>query len=193
MSDGQVHIDIETVDIAHTAKILSIGAVCGSQEYYVELDHNGYPAAAGFTENQKTLDWWEQQGGFQPSGQPVFPFEAINGLKIWFDEVTKDMIDVTVWANSPSFDCEILKHHYAHWGLRCPWDFYQERDVRTAKDIARAMRLSIREFSNPHNALQDAKNQRDYVASVYATLADRMQMAKDCAEMYPGLENARGL
>lgn len=189
---NQFHVDLETLDTAHTSKVLSIGAVFDNDEYYAEVDLEGYPPTAPFTTSEATIEWWEKRGGFKPSVRQVFPFEAVNGLAMWMREVAGGVTDFTVWANSPSFDCAILLHHFAHWDIVPPWKFYQERDVRTAKDLASHLKLGIRIPSNPHNALQDAKNQRDVVTSVYMTLVDRIQLARDCQEMYPGLENGRG-
>lgn len=179
MQKNQVHVDLETLDTRPTSKVLSIGAVCGTEEFYCELDQSVYAMSQEFTYSQSTLDWWDEQGGFQPSVEPVNPFVAISNFSRWFAEVTAELSDVEVWANSPSFDCQILTHHFTYFGVTQPWKFYQERDVRTAKALATALRLNVRQAKNPHNALQDAKNQQAMVDSIYQTLVSKVQAANE--------------
>lgn len=181
---SQLHVDLETFGIQSTSQVLSIGAVFGEiDEFYVEID-TGYYERHGsqFTINQSTLEWWEKQGGFQPSLTTLdTPMEATKKFVEWVKDVTANTENWTVWANSPSFDCAILQHHMQVFGLSVPWAFWQERDVRTMKSLAQDMRLPIRFPKNPHNALQDAKNQRDLVASCYMTFALKVQQANEFA------------
>ena len=180
--NSQVHIDLETLGISSTSRILSIGAVCGEDEFYTEIDTLIYntlpPAMDKFTFDQSTLDWWEEQGWFQPTLYKLStPSEAVSNLVVWIGEIMAEKKDVTIWANSPSFDCAILLHHMRVFNITPPWRFYLERDVRTIKSLASDLKLAIRPVQNPHNALQDAKNQQAFVASVFATLAQKVHKA----------------
>ena len=181
---NQLHVDLETLDTEHTARILSIGAVWGGQTFYAQIDTSHYEMYAmpewRFTYSQKTLDWWDKQGGFQPSVDRVeAPFSAISRFIKWVTDVTADANDWTIWANAPDFDCAILRHHMKIFTLKCPWKYYQQQDVRTVKRLAERLKLPVKKFKNDHNALQDAKNQREYVINVYETLADRLQIANE--------------
>ncbi len=172
---NQVHIDLETLDTAHTAKILSIGAVCAEETFYCEIDQALYPQGDVFTASQDTIEWWESQGGFKPSCESVSPAAAMACLSDWWGMVAAHNLDgCEVWANSPSFDCKIINHHLTTLAASPLWNFWQERDVRTVKAVAKAMKLPIRTFNNPHNALKDALNQQAYVKSVYSTLANQL-------------------
>jgi hypothetical protein len=165
----QLHVDLETLDTEASARILSIGAVLDDAEFYLELDQSLY--SEKFTKSQRTEAWWAQQGGFAPTtDELVSPGAAIAKLIQFVDRQTLYLDEWEVWANSPSFDCSILRYHMHEFAMRCPWQFWQERDVRTIKNMARQLRLNVREVSNPHNALRDAKNQQALVASVYDTL-----------------------
>jgi len=177
----QVHIDLETLDTKHTAKILSIGAVCGQEQFYTEIALDHYPETGHFTISDSTVKWWDEQGGFQPSTVPQSPHEAVTSFVRWFDRQDIDSKKLEVWANSPSFDCAILHNHFNYYSVNHPWRFYHERDVRTIKSLATAMRLNIRPYKNPHNALEDAKNQQRFVNSVYQTLAQQCQTANELA------------
>lgn len=170
----QLHVDLETLGIKSTSQMLSIGAVIGENEFYVEVDTSMYGQNPhDFTLDQSTVDWWEERGGFQPTQDTMHsPYEA-TALFVQFVDAHTDELgtDWTIWANSPSFDCAILLHHMWVFRLICPWRFYQERDVRSIKSLAQDLRLPIRYPQNPHNALEDAKNQQEVVRRVYLTLA----------------------
>lgn len=178
--DEQLHIDLETMGVRPSSQILSIGAVFGDDEFYVELDTSWYASRpADFTVDTSTQEWWMRRGGFTPTQDSlVSPMEACTTFARWVTDVTAKVSDFTVWANSPSFDCNILNHHFRTYLINQPWKFYQERDVRTIKRLSEEMRLHVRIPENPHNALQDAKNQRSVVSSVYQTLAADLERAR---------------
>ena len=172
--DNQIHLDLETLDTAHTAQILSIGACWGPRTFYVEVDAKEYNPVH-FTFSSATKEWWDKQGGFKSTVQTRLPYEALFMLSTWIEDIQSNSKEpLEIWANAPSFDCAILKYHFAYMNIECPWPFYMERDVRTVKALATQMRLNIRTFKNPHNALQDARNQQKYVDSVYMTLAEQL-------------------
>src|SRR5690606_7228412 len=43
--------------------------------------------------------------------------------------------DYRIWANSPSFDCVILKNALDKANYKTPWRFSKERDVRTLTSL----------------------------------------------------------
>ena len=189
MSGKQIHIDLETLATSYNAQILSIGAVCGNAEFYIEVDTSLYDDT--FAVSESTREWWVSKGGFKPTLLDLFsPGNAINQLADFIAGVVKQERDFEVWANSPSFDCAILRHHFDQHFLPCPWEFWQERDVRTIKNAAKRLRMNLRERSNPHHALQDAKNQQMLVDSFFKTMARDIGLARDCLEgVWPGLES----
>jgi len=183
MQNNQIHIDLETMDTKPSARILSIGAICGTREFYAEIDQSLYDDR--FTESKGTKDWWAGQGGFIPTVTPQSPFEAVSALSTFISSVRNDVVspvnNLEVWANSPSFDCTILSYHYHVFSIGQPWKFYEERDVRTVKAFATQMRLHLRPYKNPHHALEDARNQQMMVDSFYMTMAQKLQMANENA------------
>ena len=38
-----------------------------------------------------------------------------------------------IWAKSPDFDCSILKYIYDLLDIKCPWNYNNQRCVRTIK------------------------------------------------------------
>jgi len=71
-----------------------------------------------------------------------------------------------IWANAPSFDCEILADAYDRVDIAKPWDYWDERCYRTLKSLPGA--VDIDRQGDHHDALDDAAHQAR-VAS--ATLA----------------------
>lgn len=189
MKIKQVHLDLETLDTVNSARILSIGAVCDTVDFYVEVDTTHY--SDDFSVSESTLAFWARQGGFRRSEEKlVSPAEAVMLLAEFITGAVGGAKDYEVWANSPSFDCSMLRHHYSAYSLPCPWQFWQERDVRTIKNTARELGLNLRELINPHHALQDAKNQKALVDSFYKTLRRDIGLARNCLEgVWPGLES----
>lgn len=171
MSVAQIHVDLETLGVRHTSQILSIGAVHGANTFYREIDAYQYNPNE-FTEDASTLEWWVKQGGFIPTQDLVSPMQAVSSFAQWVLAIREQHNDIEVWANSPTFDCAILRHHFKIFSLSCPWEFWSERDVRTVKGVAKALNMNITAPKNPHNALKDAKNQQAMVASFYETVAD---------------------
>jgi hypothetical protein len=183
MQSNQIHIDLETLDLRHTAQILSIGAVCGKESFYVEVDM-AYYQVQPFTASTETIQWWEDRGGFQPSMPLVSPSNAVAQLSVWMGTVVDaEKDDWEVWANSPGFDLAILDNHFRYYGFKTPWKFYQERDVRTVKALSKQLNLGITQSKeNHHNALSDALNQQEMVDRVYMTLARNYSLARDCLQ-----------
>lgn len=185
-----IHIDLETLDTAHTAKLLSIGAVCGTDEFYREVDTVMYDPYRDFTQSASTMQWWADRGGFKPVCELVSPYAAVHDLALYINRVWDGTGELEIWANSPSFDCAILKHHFVQFNVTCPWMFYHERDVRTIKNASQRLRLGQRMPENPHNALQDAKNQQALVDGFFRTMERNVQLARNCLEsVWPGLES----
>lgn len=165
----RVMVDIETLGLETGAAILSIGAVrfgpgfiddsfeasislSSCQAYALEID-------AG------TLEWWLEQGDAareQLVGGDDLA-DVLEEFSEWCDGADE------VWANSPSFDCEMLEHAYAAVGQEEPWEFYEERCFRTLKELSIAP--DIEQDGVEHDALDDAKHQ----ARVASTTLHRLE------------------
>lgn len=177
----QIHIDAETLDTKRSAKLLSLGAVFEDQDFYVEVDHTLYGDA--FTTSEGTLDFWARQGGFKVTQRLLPPGEAIRQLHQWIVGIRDSLpgkAELQVWANSPRFDLNILEYHYDKlMPYQLPWDFWEEQDVRTITALSKFLKLPCQKAKPPHHALEDARNQRDFVWSVYSTLANSQQLANE--------------
>lgn len=154
-TDNHIVIDLETLDTVITAKVLSVGYAIVSNgeivqqaEYRVLLDDQ--PAR---TVSDDTLLWWLD-------GEKAEAQRHLVQLRAWpvrvvLERMTAD-VDVfggwdriKVWGNSPNFDCDILGSLFGGK----PWKFYNERDLRTLRDIHGGPREAP---EIPHTALYDA-------------------------------------
>lgn len=160
-----VSIDLETLDVTTTAVILEIGIVVGDDQGNVIEQFRMYPdiqeqLAANRSVSGDTFLWWLEQDEIARCNQTGQSRKSK-------DEVAREYLsfitphidrDTRVLGNAPSFDCEILSDYI---GTK-PWNFWQERDVRTAREIIpRSMRCVNTEA---HNALADAATQyNDYI------------------------------
>lgn len=165
---NHVMLDIETLGLETGSAIVSIGAVrfdAGQlgETFYRSVDIESCQDA-GLTLDANTLKWWLSQDDAVvdelAGGDPLADvLEA-------FSEFYPD--GASVWANSPSFDCEMLERAYDAVGLSEPWEFYDERCVRTLRSLPCA--VDFEQSGDEHHALDDAKYQAHIVAATLKKL-----------------------
>lgn len=168
-----VSIDIETINSTTDAGVLSIGACAYVRKnngksaelelrtFYIAISpHDAFKVGSFGVD---TLLWWNKQSDAARSnafvGTATTEF-ALRNLRDWFDDVRELDDNLAVWANAPTFDCSILRHHYNALGIPTPWNFWEERCFRTIKDLALNIGYSLGSRKGTyHNALDDAKYQ----------------------------------
>jgi DNA polymerase III epsilon subunit-like protein len=164
----RVMVDIETLGLETGAAIISIGAVRFGpdglgQTFYRSIDRESC-VVVGLEIDQDTLEWWRDQGEVADEvlngGDELA--DVLEDFAEWFGTADE------VWANSPSFDCEMLEVAYDAVGLVEPWEFYQERDVRTLKALPIAP--DFEQDGEEHHALDDAQYQARTVAETLRRL-----------------------
>ena len=176
-----VMIDLETLGTHSDAVILSIGAVKFDIDSD-QVDDAGFYASVSIDSNldagrrisEATLLWWLKQSA---EAQVVF-HEPKNAL----GSALNDFVDwfhggKFVWANGASFDLPMLSHAMRKYGMEVPWDFYNERCVRTYKNLPGARDIKV---PNPlkHNALHDALAQVHLVQAIQKKLKLNHPMVK---------------
>jgi DNA polymerase III epsilon subunit-like protein len=164
-------LDIETLGLQPGASIVSIGAVRFSASHVGDTFQRSISLAscqdAGLSIDAETLDWW--------LGQTDSAKEQLAGGSR-LEPVLEDFIEWyggadEIWANSPSFDCEILEHAYEAVDRDAPWRFYEERDFRTLNALEFAPDLDHNGVE--HDALDDALHQ----AKIASAALTRVQEA----------------
>jgi hypothetical protein len=170
-----IMIDLETLDLNNTAKILSIGAVeffddeyqtiedIMQDAFYMNVDTESYADTPYFTESKETREWWAAQSKdsikvLEKDQEDIF--RAIYKLRDWIN--IRKTNETLFYAYSPYFDISILNSHYDFFRVTKPWGYKDIRDMRTSKDIFK--RLGIIDFKLPnnlvaHNSLHDAASQ----------------------------------
>lgn len=164
----RVMVDIETLGTEAGCAILSIGAVRFGAGKLGDTFHSSIHmrscADAGLEIDAGTLEWWLEQdddakevltGGDELS-KVLFKFTE------WLDGADE------IWANSPSFDCEILQSAYEAVGQPVPWSYYEERDYRTLRSLPVAP--DVDQDGVEHDALDDAEHQAYVAAAALSSL-----------------------
>jgi len=171
----RVMIDIETLGLEPGAAILSIGAVKFDtdglgDELYHEISLESCQDA-GLQIDAGTLEWWLDQDdsvtGILTGGADLR--DALGDLWSFCEDVDE------VWANSPSFDCEMLETAVHAVGMTEPWEYHQERDVRTLRSLPGVPELEM--VGDEHDALDDAKHQARIASEGLRFLGERAEMA----------------
>lgn len=171
-----VMLDLETLDTAVTAAILSIGA-CRFNE--TEIDGEGFYRAITIQSNidehrtisGNTLAWWVGQGEkakrvfADPAAVPLG--QALDELRAWLGTPVEAK-NKRVYGNGSNFDISILDHAYAAGGQTSPWEFYNVRCFRTLKSLPSARNVPKPENVLAHNALFDAIAQAQHLQALWA-------------------------
>lgn len=164
MAKKILSIDLETLDTTRTAVILEIGITVGDETGKVIEQFQIFPnvseqIAAGRTVSGDTVLWWMKQDGVIQAEQANAKRYSVDDTRAELESFLKQHADAQyVLGNAPSFDCDIVADFLGHK----PWNFWIERDVRTAR-----MKVSMGErFDNKaeHSGLADSEAQfHDFV------------------------------
>lgn len=168
MSALDIIIDLETLSLRRTAAIATIGAVAvrGQEtigDLYLRVDIQSAIDAGGAVD-AVTVAWWLQQSDdaraeihADDDRHPILT--ALLRLDEWIHALAGDQT-VTPWGNGAGFDLAILAEAYAGQGLTPPWQFWNERDLRTALDLAPGAKALAGQFQGTkHHALHDARHE----------------------------------
>lgn len=145
-------VDIETLDTADTAVILSIAcvAVDSAKSHAWRLDPERQPDR---TVSASPVVWWMKQSeeariiAFGGSARLYPTLQALD------DEISRARLPVMVWFRG-SMDERVLVNAYAQsYDEPVPWDYWMVRDVRTIADLVKVERSPDH---TPHTALGDA-------------------------------------
>lgn len=175
-------LDLETLDTAPTAVVLSLGAVpfdpyghVMGPPFYVEFTNFlEQQTAVGRTISPSTVIWWMGQDAkarqvFQSKESSPERCSPLWGLHAFADFLKANPIQ-NVWAKDPDFDVVILRSLYQTNApdLVFPFKYSAGRSVRTIE----AMPFARLRDKPPvaHNALEDAVAQAKAVQEAFADL-----------------------
>jgi DNA polymerase III epsilon subunit-like protein len=138
---------------------------------------------AGLTVNADTIAWWMKQSDearheFIEGEERAKNFEehdkgyavpikaALGALHEWFRTVGARY----VWGNGSDFDNAILQHAHAKLGLTTPWQFWNNRCLRTLKFLKPDIKIDAFQEGTKHTALADALAQAKQACAILNAL-----------------------
>lgn len=174
---SEVMIDLETLSKRKHAVILVIAGVRFYREninsslkelskFYVRIDIDSC-TKLGMHVCEDTKEWWDKQSPEvreEAFGKTrVSLKKALKKFSEWFEGSEK------IWGNGSGFDCSILAEAYDRCGMKAPWRYYHERDVRTIFDLANVNNWDLPN-NLKHHALYDCWRQIYGVQLAYQRL-----------------------
>lgn len=177
---AHIFLDLETLGIKQDAPILVIAAYAVDSLGNKIASHcwRIRPASAKLhgEPDPATVKWWSEQSAqaqkqaFEQGPRLSLP-EALEGLEAFIKPLAdKYGEQCFVWGNAPTFDCSILRYAYGVVGRDVPWEYWQERDVRTVAWLGEWLGHDAKKFTEfkgePHVALDDARHQARYTIEI---------------------------
>jgi len=175
---GHVMVDLETMGRDSDAVICSIGAVefdinTGEtgKEFFAKVDIQSC-LDKGMTVNGPTIEWWLQQNDKArlavTAGTGKHIAQMLYEFKLFIEELGAN--DVQIWGNGVSFDVVILTEAHRACNLKEPWNFRNERDVRTLVSFAPVIKEHFPKMGTEHHPIDDCKYQIGYCTSIWNNL-----------------------
>ncbi|HBQ8829234.1 TPA: 3'-5' exoribonuclease [Klebsiella variicola subsp. variicola] len=177
-----VMVDLETMGKKHNAPIVAIGAVVfdpatgsiGESFYKVVCLESSVNWGAVI--DPSTVIWWLKQSSEARSAIVNDDAIPLQDALLQFREFVSDNVaggskKAQVWGNGASFDNSILRSSYDCIAEDYPWEYWNDRDVRTMVELGKAIsfdpKTTIPFEGSRHNALADAIHQARYVSAVW--------------------------
>ena len=177
-----VMVDLETMGKKHNAPIVAIGAVVfdpatgsiGESFYKVVCLESSVNWGAVI--DPSTVIWWLKQSSEARSAIVNDDAIPLQDALLQFREFVSDNVaggskKAQVWGNGASFDNSILRSSYDCIAEDYPWEYWNDRDVRTMVELGQAIsfdpKTTIPFEGSSHNALADAIHQARYVSAIW--------------------------
>lgn len=169
-------LDLETIGNKSHAALLSIGAV----EFNIntgEIGKTFYERInlqscidAGLIVNGSTFYWWLQQSE-EARKEVCKPSDNLHGVLEKLKSFLGCLGDFQIWGNGARFDIGILEDAYVADGYEnMPWNFRNERDVRTLVSFAPKIKEHYPFQGIAHNPINDCKHQIRYCTAIWQHL-----------------------
>ncbi|HBS5278501.1 exonuclease [Klebsiella pneumoniae] len=177
-----IMVDLETMGKKHNAPIVAIGAVVfdpatgsiGESFYKVVCLESSVNWGAVI--DPSTVIWWLKQSSEARSASVNDDAIPLQDALLQFREFVSDNVaggskKAQVWGNGASFDNSILRSAYDCIAEDYPWEYWNDRDVRTMVELGQAIsfdpKTTIPFEGSRHNALADAIHQARYISAIW--------------------------
>lgn len=152
-------IDLEGLATGPDTTILTMAAQAFDPFGHGYYDRHYYARVTLESQENRVIDdgtiaWWATQPAhareeaFGESDRiPLDQALDELGRLIWHSKL--------IWAQGPTYDCNILEHAYKSYGKALPWKYYQVRDSRTVLSLWPDLPIP----PTSHNALEDCRRQ----------------------------------
>jgi hypothetical protein len=172
---SEVMLDLETLSVRPNAVILVIGAIKFNrgEKWKENIDEKDFEklnvfykrinidscVKVGLHVDNETEKWWDQQADdlkYEALTHPdrVNLKDGLEAFKDWYGTNPRTKI----WGNGSSFDCTILGEAYKRCGMKIPWQYFLERDLRTIMDLGNIRMCNLPQYQK-HHALYDCYRQ----------------------------------
>ncbi|HBR7812699.1 TPA: 3'-5' exoribonuclease [Klebsiella pneumoniae] len=182
-----VMVDLETMGKKNNAAIVAIGAVVfdpstgsiGESFYKVVCLESSVNWGAVI--DPSTVIWWLKQSSEARSAIVNDDAIPLQDALLQFREFVSDNVaggskKAQVWGNGASFDNSILRSSYDCIAEDYPWEYWNDRDVRTMVELGHAINYEPQKAipfeGERHNALADAIHQARYVSAIWQRLIE---------------------
>ncbi|MDV1444815.1 3'-5' exoribonuclease [Klebsiella variicola subsp. variicola] len=186
-----VMVDLETMGKKNNAPIVAIGAVVfdpatgsiGESFYKVVCLESSVNWGAVI--DPSTVIWWLKQSSEARSAIVNDDAIPLQDALLQFREFVSDNVaggskKAQVWGNGASFDNSILRSSYDCIAEDYPWEYWNDRDVRTMVELGHAINYEPQKAipfeGERHNALADAIHQARYVSAIWQRLIEGNQV-----------------
>lgn len=167
-------IDLETLGTVPGSIVLSIGAAFVDLEtetvgerFYARIDIED-SKRHGMFEMDSTRRWWEKQDGRATYEALRHPDRmSLDAALLQFSRFVRSTGGaVQVWGNGSDFDNALLAVAYHKVGQALPWEFWNNRCLRTLRHQHSDV-LVRRADDMPHHAMYDALHQAEILLALY--------------------------
>jgi len=170
-------LDLETMGNSSNSAILSIGAVefdleSGEtgREFYQKVNLQSC-LNAGLVVNGSTIMWWLQQSEAARKEVSKVGDNLYNSLTKLTTFMRCLELDFQLWGNGARFDIGILEDAYFACKFETvPWNFRNERDVRTLVSFAPEIKENYPFLGKAHTPIDDCKHQIGYCSAIWRKL-----------------------
>lgn len=177
-----IMLDIETLGTTPGSVILSVGAAEFSNTEILNTCHVHIDpldsASKGMHIDAATVMWWLAQA--KEAQQALLDTVTI-GLEAALIILAQsfDWTDKKVWCNGAAFDFPLLSAAHNAVGMRTPWMYYNEMDMRTVKGlVGKAVFKRCRiEPAIAHDGLADAIAQAKTLQNIFSEVSGGLQWA----------------